>query len=57
VIGDFNYPKINWLNNTAESVVGREFLNVCLDNNLTQYVDFVTHEKNNMTLYLIMMTA
>ena len=48
-IGDFNFPKIDWTNliceNDNKSI---DFLNVCIDNNFTQYVDFPTHSRNNI---------
>ena len=48
-IGDFNYPKIDWNNlicdNDNKSL---DFLNICLDNNFSQYVDFATHKRNNI---------
>ena len=47
VIGDFNFPNINWEEMTCSSQC-EEFLNVCIDNNLTQYVNFETHVKHNI---------
>ena len=48
LIGDFNYPNIDWENNTADSNISRKFMETCLENNLTQYVDFPTHIRNNI---------
>lgn len=48
LIGDFNFPKIDWSNLTAADSTSSEFLNVCLDNNLEQFVQFQTHAKKNI---------
>jgi len=47
IIGDFNYPGINWglKSSTSNS---REFLNVCIESNLEQLIDFPTHTKGNI---------
>ena len=47
IIGDINYPLIDWNNLSCEGQ-GKEFLNVCLDFNFNQYVDFPTHSRNNI---------
>ena len=48
-VGDFNLPKIDWNNlvcdNDSKSL---DFLNVCLDHNFSQFVDFPTHSRNNI---------
>ena len=48
LIGDFNFPKIDWRNSTAENNNSQHFLDSCIENNLTKYVDFATHNRNNI---------
>ena len=48
VIGDFNYPKINWSENIAADTVSQSFLDICNENNFNQFVTFPTHVKNNV---------
>ena len=47
LIGDFNFPKIDW-NSLICDNFSLDFMNACIDNNFTQYVDFPTHKKNNV---------
>ena len=47
IIGDINFPKIDW-NNLTSDAFSSDFLNSCIDNNFSQYVDFPTHSKNNI---------
>lgn len=47
LVGDFNFPSIDWDNLTCDSR-GEPFLNACLDNNFSQFVGFSTHSKNNI---------
>lgn len=47
IIGDINFPKIDW-NNLTSDTFSSDFLNSCIDNNFSQYVDFPTHSKNNI---------
>ena len=52
LVGDFNLPKIEWNSLTCDNY-SSQFMNTCLDNNFSQYVNFVTHRKNN-TLDLVL---
>ena len=52
LIGNFNYPGIDWRNSTSDSK-GRTFLEACIENGLYQLVDFPTHTKGN-TLDLVL---
>jgi hypothetical protein len=47
LFGDFNLPKINWNNLTSDSF-SKDFMNACLDNNFSQFIDFPTHKHNNI---------
>jgi hypothetical protein len=47
LIGDFNYPGIDWDNLTSDNK-SLTFLNTCIDKNFSQYVDFPTHSRNNI---------
>ena len=51
IIGDFNLPSINWRNGTADQK-GRRLLEAVEEADMTQLVDFPTHNKGN-TLDLI----
>ena len=42
IIGDINFPAIDWNNLTCDSSNGRNFMNACIDNNFSQYVNFST---------------
>ena len=42
LIGDFNYPDIDWVNMQAEKQNSRTFLNIMQDNFLVQHVDHPT---------------
>ena len=46
VIGDFNYPNIDWSNNTGSNK-DQDFLNVVNDKFLTQMITFPTHKLGN----------
>ena len=48
VVGDFNFPHIDWENLTANGQQSTEFLDLCIENNLHQYVSFGTHNRNNI---------
>lgn len=52
IIGDFNFPNINWENYTCDTK-SRSFLECISNNNLSQLVTFPTHNKGN-TLDLIL---
>ena len=47
IVGDLNYPNINWNNMSCDNF-SRDFMNSCIDNNFTQYIDFPTHNRNNI---------
>lgn len=47
LIGDFNYPGVDWDNLTSDNK-SLTFLNTCIDKNFSQYVDFPTHSRNNI---------
>ena len=53
IVGDFNLPNINWLTNTSSSNSEEQFLDLCLDLNLTQHVKEPTHLSGS-TLDLIL---
>ena len=48
MIGDFNFPEINWADETANTGKGRAFLNACSARGLEQHVNFATHVKGNI---------
>ena len=51
VCGDFNYPKIDWLNLTVPGQGDDfEFLDFCIENGLDQKVTEPTHLVSNPTL-------
>ena len=47
-VGDFNYPKINWENQTTNDRKSDNFLQAVQDNFLTQHVNFATHNSGNI---------
>lgn len=47
IVGDINYPAIDWKNLSCEGQ-GKDFLNTCLDKGFHQYVTFATHSRNNI---------
>ena len=47
VIGDFNYPSINWELMTGQGTA-TDFLEAVKDSYLTQHVDFPTHDRGNI---------
>ena len=51
VIGDMNYPEIDWINGTSSSA-GRAFFDATQDSFLMQHVTFPTHENNTIDLVL-----
>ena len=51
IMGDFNYPDIDW-NLLSAGNVGRKFLNQVQDSFLFQHVDFPTRENNILDLVL-----
>ena len=52
LIGDFNYPAIDWERGMATGKKAREFLNATEEKLMTQLVDFATHTRGN-TLDLV----
>ena len=48
ILGDFNLPKINWTNSTANGQAAEIFLNFCVNNALTQCIDSATHKDGNV---------
>lgn len=50
--GDFNFPEINWVNLTASSRQSKDFLDLALNFNLTQTVNFPTRGTNTLDLVL-----
>lgn len=53
VFGDFNFPNIDWLSlTTSGSCEARDFLDLCLNHNLTQVVNKPTREDNILDLIL-----
>lgn len=51
IMGDFNYPDIDWSNLSA-GCDGYKFLNIVMDNFLHQHVHFPTRENNILDLLL-----
>ncbi len=47
VIGDLNYPSIDWVGKTAHNL-GKTFLDGCIENNFDQHVLFPTHNRGNI---------
>ena len=47
IIGDLNYPGINWRKGTSDSK-GRPFYDACSDNFIEQYVTEATHINGNL---------
>ena len=52
ILGDFNFPGINWRTGSADSR-GRKFFDACADTFLTQHVEGPTHRSGN-TLDLVL---
>ena len=48
LVGDFNYPYINWSDHTATTARGKNFINKCDESLLEQLVTFPTHIKGNV---------
>ena len=48
LIGDFNFPKINWSLEVGSDQKSRNFLDIIDETQLTQLVDFPTHVKGNI---------
>ena len=48
LIGDFNYPKIDWERGTAAGRKAQEFLRATEDEMMTQLVEFATQTKGNI---------
>ena len=42
IIGDINFPGIDWNNLICDNSNGKNFMNACIDSNFSQYVDFAT---------------
>ena len=51
IIGDFNYPGINWSEHTADPDSQR-LLDWVLDKGFTQHIDYPTRERNTLDLIL-----
>ena len=52
LLGDFNYPHINWSNSTASTPEEAAFLNFCTSNSLSQFVNEPTRDENILDLVL-----
>ena len=52
VMGDFNYPGINWLHLQANNSQGHKFVNLVMDCFLEQHVHLPTRENNILDLVL-----
>ena len=48
IMGDFNFPDINWSSLTGHSHTSTLFSDFMFDNNLTQHVDCPTHTRGNI---------
>ena len=48
IIGDFNFPNIDWDRNTAGDNKSRKFIECKDDRFLSQLVNFSTHEHGNI---------
>ncbi len=54
VLGDFNYPNINWTTNTAPPIFGQDnFLNFILRVGLHQEIDFCTRKSSVLDLLFV----
>ena len=56
VVGDFNLPKINWVNLSSSQSTDMEFLDLVADLGLNQFITVPTHIKGN-TLDLLFSTC
>uniref|UniRef100_A0A8C5PPB0 Reverse transcriptase domain-containing protein n=1 Tax=Leptobrachium leishanense TaxID=445787 RepID=A0A8C5PPB0_9ANUR len=52
IIGDFNYPDINWDSGTSNSAKGIRFLNILNDTFMSQLVETPTREDNCLDLVI-----
>ena len=52
IVGDLNFPDIDWENLTANCAISREFLSFCLRTGANQYVSFPTRMQNILDLVL-----
>ena len=50
IVGDFNYPGIDWNKRITNEPMGRRFLDACEDNFPTQHVNFPTRGENVLDL-------
>ena len=53
IIGDFNYPNIDWNTFTSSSANVRQFLDIVINKDYSQIIDFPTHVRGN-TLDLLL---
>ena len=52
LLGDFNYPHVNWTNSTASTPEESAFLNFCASNSLSQFGNEPTLNENILDLVL-----
>ena len=55
ILGDFNFPDIDWPTYQSTKAVDLPFLNWCQENNLQQVLSFLTHKQGNL-LDIILVT-
>ena len=48
IVGDFNYPDIDWINMTARNEQSKKLVNVIGDNFYNQHVEFPTHVSGSL---------
>jgi hypothetical protein len=48
VVGDFNFPEINWANNHSTTCLGQRVIDLFNELGLTQMIDRPTHEKGKI---------
>jgi len=55
VVGDFDLPKINWATfSCPDNFIHKPFLDFTVDNGFSQFVQFVTNNKNRPILDLVL---
>jgi hypothetical protein len=53
ILGDFNFPNINWATQIAENDIGQNFLEFANTHGLKQVIDFPTRENNFLDILLM----
>lgn len=56
IVGDFNFPEIDWLNSCTSTAQSKLFFTFCQENFLTQHVELATRLTSNSLLDLVLST-